>query len=98
MDEWKKHNGVDALSRMSGLSKDRVHEIWNDVKVNIEKLKGCDGHRFGEIGGDGRPSERCICKNCGGTMTVMAIITYGRGYEHAGGNLSDVYKMRKGDR
>lgn len=84
----KTYDGTEVLSRVSGLSKDAVRGIWEDVKANSARLRACARHRFD---GDFQIGKRKVCLVCGGGMSLTDIGNYIRGYEAAGGNADAVW-------
>lgn len=81
-------DGTEVLSRVSGLSKDAIRGIWDDVKANSARLQACARHRFD---GGFQIGQKKVCLVCGGGMGLTDIGNYIRGYEAAGGNANDVW-------
>jgi len=81
MKKQKKNTGYDALSRMSGLSKDVIKDIAKDVKKNQELLNSCSYHIFEQID-DPHMSRRFICTNCQGVVGIIQKTWYEKGIEH----------------
>lgn len=80
---------TEALSRISGMSLDRIKEIHSEVRANISALDNCARHRF-------RPEpvkmgQKVICLSCGGMMSLPDAGQYIRGCQAAGGNPDDVW-------
>lgn len=68
-------NSLDVLSSVSGLSKDEMHKIWQEVKANHAKLNECDYHEFVLVPGDNSPiltKRKYVCTHCGGVIDGMA--------------------------
>ena len=83
-------NAFKVLSQVSGWPEKEVKGIWEQVKINYEKLKSCTGHQFGQIDVKKIRTRRVRCQGCGGFMSVIDIGIYREGYAHAGGSSSDV--------
>lgn len=71
---------------------DYSQKIFDDVKINTDRLKSCKAHRFGSvsmvehvIGG-----VRVTCELCRGTIPIGEALAYQDGYIAAGGNGDDV--------
>lgn len=79
---------TEVLSRVSGLSKDAIRGIWDDVKANSARLQSCARHRFD---GDFQIGKRKVCLVCGGGMSLTDIGNYIRGYEAGGGSADDIW-------
>lgn len=78
-DDEKRYDGVAVLSKVSGLPRAEVQELWQQVKANQARLDACPGpHRFD---GHGRRDYRC--SECGGTVSAIAYVWYVAGLEHA---------------
>lgn len=66
-----------------------VKAIWEEVKDNQKKIRGCRKHSFGTVG-PLKIGQKLICHNCGGTMNLSDIGSYIRGYQAAGGSATDI--------
>lgn len=75
-------NGIDALSRVSGLSKEEVHAIAEKVRANVRRLNECANHAFEPIGAESLLRQRYQCKHCGGEVDASAYTWYMRGRAH----------------
>lgn len=75
------HNGYDALSKVSGLSKDAIRDIAKGVMENNKLLNSCSFHIFEPI--DDPLSRRFICKNCQGVVGTIQKAWYEKGIEHS---------------
>lgn len=74
---------LDALSSMSGLTKDKIHDIWEGVKANNAKLDECPGpHRFTIPAGLRKFADDFICEVCGGKVDGVNKVWYEKGLEH----------------
>jgi len=71
---------LDILSKMSKLRKDKIKEIWEQVKVNSALLDSCSKHNF-ELMKD-RKDRRYKCTNCNGELDTVNVIWYNKGLEH----------------
>jgi hypothetical protein len=60
----------DALSRVSGVPKAEINEIWQKVKANSERLRSCvRPHDFSEVTRlVGTIPREYRCTRCGGTV------------------------------
>jgi len=76
-----KNKGLDTLSKLSGISKKTMREIWATVKENHKLLDGCSFHIFKTIDDPGL-SRRFMCENCKGTVSEGQKIWYEKGIEH----------------
>lgn len=85
----KRYDGAEDISRMTGLSRDKVISLWEEVKENVRRLDGCERHKFDaplvKIG------EKLTCQNCGGVLSLSDISQYVRGFRAAGGDPELVY-------
>lgn len=77
-------DGVDKLSAASGLQRDTLLRIWDEVKANDAKLRGCSRHDFGDLGPPPRLGKRYECRNCGGWASADAVRWYNEGLRHGG--------------
>jgi hypothetical protein len=61
---------ADALSRVSGIPRSEMDEIWQQVKVNSERLRSCQRpHDFSEITRQiGSIPREYRCTKCQGTV------------------------------
>lgn len=66
-----------------------VKSIWEEVKNNQKKIRGCKKHYFGNAG-PLKLGQKLTCENCGGVMGLSEIGSYIRGYEAAGGAATDI--------
>lgn len=67
------YNGVGALSEISGLSKDEVVSIFDQVQANNRKLEACVYHEFEQSQKTSMlrsiTHQKYVCKNCGGEVS-----------------------------
>lgn len=74
-------NGLDALSAVSGLSKEETGKIFENVKANFKRLDECNGpHDFEKVGEDFRAIYRC--RKCNGEISQRDYKWYAKGLEH----------------
>lgn len=79
-------NGLRTLEKVSGLSREKIQGIWEDVKENARKLNGCPGpHDFSIETTRGKAlSKRWKCSKCGGEVSAVEKRWYCLGLEHGG--------------
>ena len=82
-------DGATVLSQVSGVPRDDIMSIWEQVKANSTKLRACPRHRF--LGGEIRLGQKVVCLFCGGEMGLVSVGDYIRGYVAAGGDENDVW-------
>jgi predicted SprT family Zn-dependent metalloprotease len=71
----------EVLSGISGLPKEEVQQIFEEVKANLKRLDGCKGPHDFEKDGEGiRAKYRC--KKCKGTLDKINYSWYEKGLEH----------------
>lgn len=75
-------DGVQAMSDVSGLSTDTVHEIWAKVKANHACLDACPNHHFERLPGTDGLRARYRCRNCTGEIDGHAHHWYALGRLH----------------
>ncbi len=89
MRDRQRHDGADELSKLSGLSRDDVKSIWEEVKANHAKLSACERHNFTpQLVGLGK---RVTCNRCNGSMTLTNVGEYIRGYVASGNSSDDIW-------
>jgi hypothetical protein len=79
------NNSLDTLSKVSGLSKDTMKEIFAEVKVNLKRLDSCIGpHDFNPSGDDAKivVQQKYKCSKCLGTIDFIAFSWYTKGLKH----------------
>lgn len=82
-------NVLNELSEISGLPKKDAENIWEEIKENKKKLNSCKKHQFGKV--KTKPlCEPVPCRNCGGFMNKIDILSYQGDYVAAGGNPDDI--------
>jgi hypothetical protein len=74
-------DGIKALSDASGLSRESIHEIWEQVKLNHARLKGCAGpHDFTPT--TLKFGSKYTCGKCGGEVNASDRSWYETGLDH----------------
>lgn len=74
---------IDALSSVSGVSRDKIKAIAEEVKANRIKLDGCHGpHRFTIPVGRREFADDFVCEVCGGWVSSIHKLWYEKGLEH----------------
>ena len=77
----KRYDGTKILSQLSGIDQDEVKRLWEEVKLNHQRLHKCPGHMFKRI--DGSSPGRYACVICSGEVDSSAYGWYMKGIEHA---------------
>lgn len=73
-------DGVDVLSRISGLPKKDIREIWKETQANHRRLQECAGpHDFQPLEEEGRRPRKYRCTHCGGEVSSINATWYKRG-------------------
>lgn len=78
-----REDALKVLENVSGLKKEEVAKIWEEVKENSERLRGCEGPHEFEKKNDGlyaRADYRC--KKCGGRVNGPQYHWYEEGLKH----------------
>jgi hypothetical protein len=75
-------NAIQALSRVSGLSKEEVQAIAEQARANVRRLDACADHTFEPIGRESLLRQRYRCKHCSGEVDAHAHTWYMRGRAH----------------
>ena len=86
-----KTDGAELLSRLSGISRDEVLALWQQVKDNKAKLKSCARHRVDVDPASVNIGMRLRCVSCGGEMSLSDIGSYIGGYVSNGGSADDIW-------
>lgn len=65
-------DGIGVMSELTGLTRDDVASIWDEVKVNHAKLAVCAEHKF-SLTSKGRTfiDDRHTCDKCGGWVNGL---------------------------
>ena len=79
-----------------GLTPERQRELMEAAKANRDKLDNCPRHYFPELG-QIVFGAKAVCKKCGGSMDLVAVNYYVRGYEAAGRSGNDIVPGWKPD-
>jgi hypothetical protein len=78
---------VDKLSKVSGVRKEAIKEIWENVKANHRALEACPKHDFQPVpkyaDKPDHPLKDYKCKRCGGVIDAIAHSWYLKGIAHA---------------
>lgn len=76
-------DSIDALSKVSGVSREGVLGIAREVKENRRKLESCPGpHKFTIPAGKRKFADDFICETCGGRIGPVDKLWYERGLQH----------------
>jgi hypothetical protein len=75
---------IDALSKVSGLSKDTMKEIFAEVQANHKRLDSCIGpHEFNPIEDSSNAlTKKYLCTRCKGIVDFIAYSWYSKGLKH----------------
>jgi hypothetical protein len=77
-----KIDGIDVLSKVSGIPKEEVNDIWKKVKENHAKLDSCvRPHDFVPINENGRLPRKYLCSKCLGVVDSVHASFYKQGLE-----------------
>lgn len=80
----EKIDGLEVLSKVSGVPKKEVDEIWQKVKENKARLDSCElPHDFHTIKENGGLPRKAFCKKCLGVVDVVNARFYKQGLEDA---------------
>ena len=79
----KKKTPLQILEDVSGIKKDDVRQIFEDVKANLEALRNCPGHKFVKVEGKTSLDTRYLCSVCSGEVTSRDHQWYVRGKQDA---------------
>ncbi len=74
---------IDVLSKVSGVPRAEALALWEQVRANSARLKGCEGpHEFVEHEKTGALVRSYRCTKCEGTMPAHDKRRYDEGLEH----------------
>lgn len=74
---------IDEFSKITGLKKETINEVWEEVKANHAKLDACKGpHTFEPIDSTKKIGCRYRCALCGGEVDSINKSWYAKGLEH----------------
>jgi hypothetical protein len=76
---------IEVLSKVSGLSKETMKEIFAEVQANHKRLDSCIGpHEFNPIEDDNSNSltKKYLCTRCEGIVDFIAFSWYTKGLKH----------------
>lgn len=78
MSDEKRYDGSEVLSNVSGLSKEAIRELWEEVKNNSKVLGSCRRPHDFEIDLTMTVAS-ATCKTCGGMMDKFNAMSYMEG-------------------
>lgn len=77
------YDGAGVLSEVSGLSREMVKELWEEVQANNAKLNACLYHEFEQSPKTAMlrslTHQKYICKHCGGEVNYHAYLWHQTG-------------------
>lgn len=84
------------LVSVTGVTRDRMLKIWEEVKENVRKLDSCPSphHRFLKVEFSSGIPRYVFCSECGGRMDIMLARSYRSGFAAAGGKPEEVMPER----
>ena len=70
-----------------------TQKIMREIRANHDRLDNCPRHRFDQTEYEKMPrlGMKLTCVHCSGTMDVVAISHYIKGYEAHGGDCNDIW-------
>lgn len=84
MDNDNKETVADTLSKVTGLKKKDIHDIFEEVKANHAILDRCDIHNFEPlIEEEGKIPRKYVCSKCKGWVSSSNAQWYIKGINHA---------------
>jgi hypothetical protein len=76
-------SNLEVLHKLTGLTKEEMESIWQDVKANSKKLEECPCHDFSiDLTPDKIIGKKYQCTKCGGTIDDYHKRWYDRGVQH----------------
>lgn len=72
----------EMLLKGSGVSQERLHEMWEEAKNNVKRLNECPDHDFEPIDPEPKLGTRYRCKNCDGEISGSSYHWYLKGRKH----------------
>ena len=79
----KPETPLETISRVTGLSRPVMDEIWQKVKANQKLLEACKGHDFNLPAEQrGQLTTRWKCSRCGGIVDMQCKRWYELGLKH----------------
>jgi hypothetical protein len=77
-------DSIDTLSKLTGISKPSMLQIWEEVQANHKRLDECEGpHDFSiKKDPDRKIGSDWICTKCGGRISAPNKTWYERGLAH----------------
>jgi hypothetical protein len=84
MGDDKKRDGIGVLSKVSGLKREKIDQIWLQVKENMKLLEACSlPHEFVDENKDGKMARYSVCRKCGGRVDKLHAMWYRKGLKDA---------------
>ena len=75
-------NGLEKLSKLSGIAKPEIQNIMEEIQENKKKLNSCSFHEF-KLNSDRQFNNLYIFQNCKGTVRITEKLWYEQGIAHA---------------
>lgn len=76
-------DGLEVVSKISGISSEEANAIWQQVKENQRKLEACPRHDFSiDLKPDQSYGKRFCCSKCGGEVDHITKVWYETGVKH----------------
>lgn len=66
------YDGIGVMAEITGLGRDEIRELAEQVKANSAKLRGCPWHEFEELITAPPGRGRYRCRNCKGEVDASA--------------------------
>lgn len=82
MPKIRKKSNLKNLAKCSGLSENKLREIWQGVKENNALLSSCSFHIFSPYPSPNM-SRKYICENCKGIVGAIEKVWYEKGIAHS---------------
>lgn len=80
----KNQDNLRVLSDLTGVDKEKISSIWEQVKANQARLDTCNLHDFEQI--ESRFGSKWRCKKCQGEADASAVLWYQKGLNHSNQN------------
>jgi hypothetical protein len=68
------------------MTREEALQAFKEVRENLDRLRGCEGHRFGALDIIKSPLASYRCSVCGGMAGFDYILAYRQGFKAAGGD------------
>lgn len=72
---------TETLSQISGISKEEMGRLFQQVKENHKRLAGCAHHNFADITPDKPLNKKYRCQNCQGEIDSTQYLWFTRGQD-----------------